>query len=83
VPEALKPFAINLRALRKARGWTQDRLGDLAGGMTQGYVSRLENGRVDPSWRTIDRLAKVLEVDPGDLVRGRAEPEGPDASASP
>lgn len=81
--ETLKPFAINLRALRNARGWTQDQLGDLAGGMTQGYVSRLENGRVDPSWRTIDRLAKVLQVDPGDLVRGRAEPAEPEPPTSP
>lgn len=78
--DPLKPFAINLRALRRAQGWTQDHVGELAGGMTQGYLSRLENGRVDPSWRTIDRLAKVFDVDPADLVRGRAEPDAPDPS---
>lgn len=78
--EALRPFATNLRALRKARGWTQERLGREADGMTQEYVSRLERGRIDPSTRTMDRLAKALGVHTGDLVRGQAEPDEPGSS---
>jgi transcriptional regulator with XRE-family HTH domain len=37
-------------------------------------ISRIENGRVEPHFRTIRKLAKALEIDPSDLVR-----EGGDA----
>ncbi len=31
-------------------------------------ISRIENGRVEPHFRTIRKLAKALGVDPKDLV---------------
>ncbi len=32
-------------------------------------ISRIENGRVEPHFRTIRKLAKALEIDPAELVR--------------
>ena len=32
-------------------------------------ISRIENGRVEPHFRTIRKLAKALEMDPAELVR--------------
>lgn len=57
----------NLRAARKKRGWTQE---DLAGrsGVQAGEVSRMEAGKRDPQVSTLLKLARALEVPPGQLL---------------
>jgi transcriptional regulator with XRE-family HTH domain len=37
------------------------------------YLSGIENGKHNPSWEVVGRLAGALEVDLGDLARLSAE----------
>jgi DNA-binding XRE family transcriptional regulator len=52
-----------LKALRKWRGLTQDRLAAEAG-VTQGFLSDLEARRRAPSHGTLEKLATALDVPP-------------------
>jgi transcriptional regulator with XRE-family HTH domain len=62
----------NLKRERRKKLLTQAMLAELA---DVGYptVSRIEQGRVDPMFRTIRKLAKALEIDPLDLMREAPE----------
>ena len=44
---------------RKAKGYTQKQLSELTG-ITQGDISKLENGSANPSIKTLQRLANAL-----------------------
>lgn len=50
-----------IRVLRTERGWTQVMLADHAG-LTREHLSELENGKKEIGARTLDRIAKALEV---------------------
>lgn len=58
----------NLKKLRKARGWSQERLASKAG-ISVSYVSMLEQGKRSPPLETLEVLGKALSVPPEDLVR--------------
>jgi len=65
------PIQIRVRELRTDRGLSQEALADLAG-VRQGTVSAIERGvttRIDLD--VLERLAKALQVEPGDLLRTR------------
>jgi transcriptional regulator with XRE-family HTH domain len=64
-------FGEQIRAFRKAKGWSLRDLADRVGvGFT--YLSRIENGRLNfgdyPSDALIHRLADALEVNEDELV---------------
>ena len=61
-------FAQNLRRLRTERALSQEALADLAE-IDRTYVSALERHKYSASLDTIERLAKVLKVDPQELLR--------------
>jgi transcriptional regulator with XRE-family HTH domain len=66
----MKPgtFAMNLKALRTARGLTQVELSKKMK-MKQAYIAQLESGVEDnPTLATLRRLAKALKVTVGELV---------------
>lgn len=57
-----------VRALRKARGWTERQLGDVAG-VSRAYINLIENGRITlPKRLTLLRLAEALKTTPEDLL---------------
>ncbi|MGH9419435.1 MAG: helix-turn-helix domain-containing protein, partial [Thermoanaerobaculia bacterium] len=56
-----------LRRFRTDRGWSQERLAELAG-VTLNYVGNLERGEQGPSLHVLVRLARALEVDLGVLL---------------
>jgi len=56
-----------VRALRKERGWTQERLAEGAD-LHENYVSRLETGEQEPGLFVILRLCRAFEVAPGELL---------------
>lgn len=60
-------FALNLRRIRSDRNMSQD---DLAydAEVSRSYLSQLEKGAFYASLRIIERLAKVLKIDPADLL---------------
>jgi transcriptional regulator with XRE-family HTH domain len=55
------PFHTRLKALREARGLTQDGLARAAG-LTVSTVTKLERPGKEPSWDTAKKLAKALGV---------------------
>ena len=58
---ATMPFNERLKALREAAGLTQEKLARQAD-MSTSAVSKLEQGGIDPSWSTVQRLARALGV---------------------
>ena len=63
-------IGLNVQALRRAKGLTQEELGDRAT-IHQTYLSGIEQGRRNPSVVVLQRLAKGLGADIEDLVRKR------------
>jgi transcriptional regulator with XRE-family HTH domain len=60
-----------IRAIREEQGLSQNRLAETTG-LTQGWLSDTENGRRNPSWSSLIRLARGLGISIGELV-ARAE----------
>ena len=56
-----RAFAVTLRALRKARGISQD---DFSEAMGRHYASWLENGKSSVTLDKLEAIASVLKVDP-------------------
>jgi len=63
-----KRIGLNIAALRKAKGLTQEELGHRAK-IHQTYLSNVEQGRRNPSLVVLDRLAKALKVELEEIVR--------------
>jgi transcriptional regulator with XRE-family HTH domain len=59
-------LAKNLRALRKAKGCSQEEFADLAG-FHRTYVSQIERGIVNVTIDNMQRIAEVLGVQIADL----------------
>lgn len=60
-------FALNLRQLRHARGWSQEELADRVR-VSREYVSQLESAKKSASITVIERAAKALAVEPYQLL---------------
>lgn len=65
--EIREVFARNLRALRQARGLSQEELAHRAG-IDRTYVSSLERCVYSASIDVVDQLAQVLNVEAADLL---------------
>ena len=63
----MERFAKKLKALRHARGWTQEELAQKSG-INRGYLARLETGYHDPTLTTVQILARALRVKIARLV---------------
>lgn len=63
-----------LAALRKELGFTMRDLAELTG-LSQGHISRLENGRQGFRARTLIRIAEALGVEPYRLLLSTEEDE--------
>jgi transcriptional regulator with XRE-family HTH domain len=61
-------FATNLRRLRHAKGLSQDDLAYEAE-VSRSYLSQLEKGAFYASLKIVDKLAKVLDVEPAELLK--------------
>jgi transcriptional regulator with XRE-family HTH domain len=66
---AQKRFGANVRRVRRERGMTQEQVA-LAAGLDTAVISRIEAGQREPRVTNIVRIAKALEVAPGDLFAG-------------
>jgi transcriptional regulator with XRE-family HTH domain len=69
VIEPLRTFTTNLRSRRAELGLSQEAVASEAT-MDQSQYSRIERGEVDPSIRTLTRIARALESTPSELLRG-------------
>jgi transcriptional regulator with XRE-family HTH domain len=61
-------LAFNLRRLRHARGLSQDDLAYEAE-VSRSYLSQLEKGAFYASLKIVGKLAKVLDIEPAELLR--------------
>lgn len=67
---------LNLARLRREKGLTQEGFSDKSG-ITQGYISDLENGRRNPTVLTLHHIAEALGVHASELLKpsdGEDEP---------
>lgn len=55
-------IAMEIRALREARGLSQRELAERVG-TTQSAIARLEGGNVSPSLPTLDKIAEALQAE--------------------
>lgn len=60
----------NVRALRQARGLTQEQLGE-ATGQGRVYVQRIEGGTINATLKTLVSLSRALACSVEDLVRAQ------------
>lgn len=60
-------FGQNLRAIRKSKGFSQERLAHDAG-IDRSYVGKIERGQVNITLEKIYRFAGLLECSPKDLI---------------
>lgn len=65
VKRVKQPFP--LKTLLQRAGWTQDQLAKSAR-ITFQSVNAIANGRTNPSWQTVVKLARVLGMDLSELV---------------
>jgi transcriptional regulator with XRE-family HTH domain len=68
LPDGLQTIADRIRDTRMAKDWTQHEAA-AAIGMAMAQYGRIERGEVEPGIMTFLRVARGLEVDPGDLLR--------------
>jgi len=63
-------FGQRLRRARLSAGFSQSQLEDVSG-IPKSRLSRYENGHVEPSIQTLERLARALNVPCASLLRDR------------
>lgn len=61
-------LATNLRLLRLARDLTQEELADRAQ-LNRSYIGGIERGNRNLTLRNLEKLARALEADAGDLLK--------------
>ena len=61
-------IAANLRALRKAAGWSQAELAERVG-LNRGNIASYESGNAEPNICKTLQISKVFAVHPRDLIR--------------
>ncbi|WP_318761465.1 helix-turn-helix domain-containing protein [Aminobacter niigataensis] len=69
-----KIFGLNLQRLRRERRLSQEQLAHLAG-CARAYLSGAEAGRRNATLDMVEALARVLEVEPAELLMDPG-PEG-------
>jgi transcriptional regulator with XRE-family HTH domain len=75
--QTVKTLGRNVRRLRKGKGWTQDDLAECTE-IEQAAISLIENGRANPTIKTVERIAACLGVTFIELFAGRgAKPQQP------
>jgi transcriptional regulator with XRE-family HTH domain len=63
----LRELGGRIRALRKARGWTQQQFADQCG-LHRTYIAGTERGERNVTVISLRTLAEVLRVPPGELL---------------
>jgi transcriptional regulator with XRE-family HTH domain len=59
-------IGVNVRALRKAQGWTQEQLGEQAE-MSYKALGEIERGEVSPSLNSLLKIANALQIQISEL----------------
>ena len=67
---ARRVLAKNVRGLREAKDWSQDKLGELAD-LRQAHISEIESGLTNLTLDNLQGVAAALGVQPMDLLNPR------------
>ena len=67
--EFAKLVGQRIRDTRKANGFTQEKLAEVAG-YDSAYIGHVETGRYSPSVYTVWRMAKAMGLDISDILKG-------------
>jgi len=62
-------FGKAVRRLRKKRGWSQEKLAELAG-LHWTYIGRIERGRQNISLANVGKIARALKISVEKLFKG-------------
>jgi transcriptional regulator with XRE-family HTH domain len=65
-------LAARIKALREAKGWSQERLAERAA-MQRSYLADLELGRRNPSVRTLVKVANAFGIPISELFDAQAK----------
>lgn len=68
-------FGSVMRRIRLDRGLSQENLAELLDMETNAYISRLENGKKQPSLDMVCRISKALNVTAWEIVKEMEEAE--------
>lgn len=60
-------LADNMRRFRKSKGFSQERLGEISD-LHRTYIGGIEQERINPSVRNLEKVAIALDVDPAMLL---------------
>lgn len=60
-------LAVNMKRLRKERGWSQEDLAEAAS-LDRTYISGIERQKKNSTITVVERVAKALECKLGDLL---------------
>jgi transcriptional regulator with XRE-family HTH domain len=66
-------LGVNLKAARTKLGITQEQVADRSG-VHATEVSRIEAGKRDPQVSTVEKLARAVELRPGELLEKPGTP---------
>jgi transcriptional regulator with XRE-family HTH domain len=81
VDEAAARLALSVSRLRVQRGWNRQQLADAAG-LNHAVVTGVETGSRDPSFSSIVKLARALDVDSWSELLGSAPLETGEGACS-
>ncbi|TYS91948.1 helix-turn-helix domain-containing protein [Rossellomorea aquimaris] len=70
--ELIEQVGRRIQEIRKIRGMSQDELGDKLG-VTRSFISKLENGKKKISLEHVENIAKILHIEPTDLLVDKTE----------
>jgi len=63
-----KIIGTNIRNLREAKGWSQEKL-SVRSKLSLNFIGSLERGKVNVSADSLERIAKSLEIEPYVLLK--------------
>jgi XRE family transcriptional regulator, regulator of sulfur utilization len=58
----------NLKEIREEKGVTQDNIA-MSLGVSRGFISKIENGKTNPTLSTMTKIAKALNVTTDELLK--------------
>lgn len=68
-------FGTVMRRIRLDRGLSQESLAEMLGMETNAYISRLENGKKQPSLEMVYKISRALQVPAWEIVKEIEEAE--------
>lgn len=71
----MRRFGQKVATLRKRHHMTQKRLADELGGMTATYISKIENGKEEPSLKFVLKISELFQVSMDQLTKDDLEVE--------